>query len=370
VNTVIIGASAAGLAAAACLKRENVPFVLLEQSDHVAASWRNHYDRLHLHTNRSLSNLPYFPMPPSYPKYPSRDQVVAYLESYTRHHQIEPQFGQKVVSVALQGDEWITETETARYSSRNVIVATGYTRQPNLPNLPGQEAFQGEILHSSTYKNGAKYAGKSVLVMGFGNSGGEIAIDLSEHGAQPALSVRSPVNVIPRDMFGIPVLALGILMSRLPAKLADLLSAPLVRLTVGNVGALGLRTLPYGPNQQIRRDHRIPLLNIGTIKLIREDKIRVFPGLDRLTPNGARFVDGSEASFDALVLATGYRPALGDFLKQAEQVTDSSGIPLQSGDETVLRGLYFCGFFVSPTGMLREIGIEAKRIASQIKRIT
>lgn len=366
-DTVIIGASAAGLATAACLKHENIPFVLLEQSEKIAPGWRQHYDRLHLHTFKQISGLPYFPMPRTYPKYPSRDQVVSYLDSYAHYYQIQPEFGQKVMSVVQQDDHWITETETRQYVSRNVVIATGYTRQPYIPEITGQEDFQGEILHSSAYRNGSRYAGKSMLVVGFGNSGGEIAIDLVEHGAKPALSVRSPVNIIPRDLFGIPILAVSLVMSRLPPRLADLLSWPLLRLTVGNVNALGLSAQAYGPFQQIWHDRHIPLLDIGTVSLIRQGKIRVFPGIRRLTPQGAEFVDGSEASFDAIVLATGYRPALADFLKQADQVTDSSGVPLSSGEETRLTGLYFCGFYVAPTGMLREIGIEARRIARQIK---
>jgi len=371
VNTIIVGASAAGLAAAACLKRAGISFVLLEQAQQVAASWRNHYDRLHLHTSKRLSQLPDFPMPNDYPQYASRNQVVDYLERYAGHHQLEPVFGQKVLSIVQDGDAdgWLTETDTQHYRSRHVVIATGYSRQPNLPFLNGQDEFQGEILHSSAYRNGASYAGKSVLVMGFGNSGGEIAIDLVEHGAQAALSVRHPVNVIPRDILGIPILALALLLNALPAKLADVLSWPLLRLTIGDLRSLGLQVLPYGPMQQIERDHRIPLLDIGTIKLIRAGKIRTYGGVERLTAAGAIFDDGAgkQANFDAIIMATGYRPALADFLPAAAQITDSSGLPLVSGQETALRGLYLCGFYIAPTGMLREIGIEAQRIAAHIQ---
>lgn len=366
-NTLIIGASAAGLAVAACLQREAIPFILLEQAEHVAAVWRRHYDRLHLHTNKSLSALPYLPLPSEYPKYPSRDQVVDYMEQYTRHHDLQPRFGQQVVKVARANGQWTTQTQDARYRSTNVIVATGYTRQPNMPVFPGQESFTGEILHSSVYRNGEPHKGQSVLVVGFGNSGGEIAIDLVEHGAQPAVSVRSPVNVIPRDVLGVPVLALGILMSGLPPRLADMLSAPLMRVLIGDIEKWGLKKLPYGPNQQIRRDSQIPLLDIGTMKLIREGKIRVFPGIEQVTENGVRFTDGREDSFDVVVMATGYRPALADFLAEVEEVTGDSGVPLVSGQESRLPGLYFCGFYISPTGMLREIGMEAKQIAAAIR---
>src|SRR5688572_28420371 len=97
-TVVIVGASAAGLATAACLKRAGVDTILLEQSGSVGASWRGHYDRLHLHTNRGLSGLPHYPMPRNYPRYPSRDQVVAYLEAYTHALDLQPRFNQRVTS--------------------------------------------------------------------------------------------------------------------------------------------------------------------------------------------------------------------------------------------------------------------------------
>src|SRR5690606_28432627 len=98
-TVVIVGASAAGLATAACLKKSGVDTLLLEQNDDVGGSWRGHYNRLHLHTPRILSGLPHYPMPRHYPRYPSRDQVVAYLEEYTHALDLQPRFNQRVVSV-------------------------------------------------------------------------------------------------------------------------------------------------------------------------------------------------------------------------------------------------------------------------------
>ena len=365
-NTVVVGASAAGLATAACLSRAGVEHVVLEQQAQVADAWRHHYDRLHLHTIRGLSGLPYRPMPKTYPKYPSRDQVVAYLEDYARTFSIAPKFGQRVSSIRPDGDGWVTETEqTERIVSRNVVIATGYTRVPHEATWPGREQYRGEVVHSSRYGNGHRFRDKPVLVVGFGNSGGEIAIDLHECGAKPTLAVRSPVNVVPRDLLGLPILAIGIAMTTLPARVADVLAAPLVRASLGDIREIGLRRLPYGPNVQIREHGRIPLLDIGTIDLARRGHIRIAPGIARFTPTGVEFEDGTRADFDGVVLATGYRPRLADFLEVADRVTDEEGVPEKSGHMT-LPGLFFCGFYVSPTGMLREIGIEAKRIAASI----
>jgi hypothetical protein len=124
---------------------------------------------------------------------------------------------------------------------------------------------------------------------------------------------------------------------------------------------------PYGPVEQVRKTGRIPLVDIGTIRLIRSGQIAIYHGIERFTADGVVFTDGASVPFDAVILATGYRPNLDTFLKRAAEVTDAHGVPLVSGGAIALPGLYFCGFYVSPNGMLREIGIEAQRISHQIQ---
>ncbi|MBX3060589.1 MAG: NAD(P)/FAD-dependent oxidoreductase [Anaerolineae bacterium] len=365
-NTLIIGASAAGLAVAACLQEKNIPFILLEKSSQVGAAWRNHYDRLHLHTDRAHSQLPHLPMPKSFAKYPARADVVAYLEEYARRFDIEPRFGQEVTAVRPHNGGWQVETADGRYQAQNVVIATGYTRVPHLPTWPGQELFSGSIIHSSAYKNGKPYAGQRVLVVGFGNSAGEIAIDLVEHGAATVgMAVRSPVNVIPRDYLGIPILTIGIVMDKIPPKAADLLAIPMLKTSIGDLTKYGVPKLPYGPNVQIRQDRQIPILDIGTVKLIKNGRIHIHPGINQFNENGVVFSDGTIKPFDAIILGTGYRPRVHDFLQEAPGVLNEEGAPQSSGQETA-PGLYFCGFYISPTGMLREIGIEARRISAHI----
>lgn len=365
-SVVIVGASAAGLAVAACLKRQGVDYVLLEQGAQVAERWRTQYDRLHLHTPRQLSGLPYWPMPRHYPRYPSRDQVVAYLEEYATRFHLAPRFAQTVASVAPADGNWLTRTQEMSYYSRYVVIATGYARQPHLPSFPSMDRFQGTIVHSRDYRTGAAYRGQAVLVVGLGNSGGEIALDLYEQGARPAVAVRGAVNVIPRDLFGIPVLAIAVYAAKGPPAVNDAVFAPLISWALGDVTTLGLRKLPYGPLQQIARDRRIPLLDVGTLRQMRAGHIAVYPGIARFHEGGVVFEDGRELEVATVVLATGYRSALHDFLPVAARVTDAAGVPLVSGRESPLHGLFFCGFHVVPTGMLREIGIEAQRIATAI----
>jgi len=364
-ETVIVGASAAGLAIAASLRKLGKPFRLLEKAPHIGASWRAHYDRLHLHTSKGLSGLPGLAMPRSYPKYPSREQMVAYLEEYSRHFQLQPELSVSVSRIARAGSAWEVESTSGRFTARNVVIATGNTRVPHQPSWPGQERFEGPILHSSTYRSGTRFRGQRVLVIGFGNSGGELAIDLHEQGALPELAVRSAVNVVPRDLLGLPILAVGIAMDLFPPVVADALSAPLMRLVVGDIRKLGFRKLPYGPAVQINRYGKIPLLDVGTLDLVRRGVVRIRPAVERFTPRGVIFEGGTEAAYDAVVLATGFRPRVNAFLEGCGDALDAEGAPRTSG-RAAAPGLYFCGFYVSPTGMLRAIAREAATIARAI----
>lgn len=364
--TLIIGASAAGLACAACLQKQKMEYLILEKQSNVGHSWRQHYDRLHLHTNKSLSNLPYFPFDAALPRYPAREDVVKYLEKYAQHFNIQPIFNTEVLTVKKAGENWRVETSQEIYQAKNLIFATGLAHTPKASHFVGIDGFPSEILHSSSYKNGAKFKGKKVLVVGFGNSGCEQAIDLHEYGALPAMSVRSEVNVLPRDILGVSVLQLGVLMSNFPPQIGDAINAPLIKMLVGDLNKLGLKKSSDGPMTQIRKTGRIPLLDIGTIRLIREGYIRVFDDIDRIEGSTVFFKNGKSEDFDAIVLATGYEHKLEKILNlDAETLTDLKK-PMKKRSTQGKDGLYFCGFYVSPTGMLREMGIEAKQIAAAI----
>lgn len=366
-EVVVIGAGPAGLAVSACLTRTGIRHLLLEREDRIAPAWRRHYDRLHLHTSRRFSGLPFFPMPRTYPRYPSREQVVRYFEEYARARRLQPLTGVAVTSVRPRGMpatpadpwRWVVESSEGTIRCRSVVVATGANGEPVVPSWPGMDGFPGTVLHSSAFRNGAPFEGEDVLVVGFGNSGGEIALDLLDHGVRPTVSVRSPVNVVPRDILGIPVLAIALPLSKIPPGVADLLIRPLLWAYYPSYRRLGLRRAERGPFRQIAEGRRIPLLDIGTVREIRRGRIEVRSGIQRVEGDTVTFVDGREARFDAVILATGYRPALPAGVDQPPSTTPEQGAPRAPG-------LYFCGFYVSPTGMIREVGLEAIRIAARI----
>jgi cation diffusion facilitator CzcD-associated flavoprotein CzcO len=365
-ETIVVGAGPAGLACAAALTGNGGSVIVLEKADRVAASWRHHYDRLHLHTHKRQSGLPGLAMPAGYPKYPSRDQLVAYLEDYAAHHRIAPRFGATVLGVRKR-DGWVVETDTATLTAENIIFATGIAGWPLRPAWPGMESFPGRLLHSRDYANPTPFAGCSVLVVGLGNSGGEIAMDLCDAGNDVSLSVRSPVNVVPRDLLGIPILTLAILQQPLPYRLVDALNAPILRLAIGDLEPFGLRRPAKGPMTQVAEDKKIPLLDVGTVDRIRRGRIKVRPGIARISGADVQFDDGAHAPFDVIIQATGFRPSLRSLLPDHQDVLDRSGAPVVCGRPTRHPGLFFCGHIAVATGQLREIGIEAARIAATIR---
>ena len=362
-DAIIVGAGPAGLACAMTMRAAGLDVMVLERAGQVGAVWRRHYDRLHLHTDRNHSGLPGMPMPSDYPAYPSRAQMVSYLENYAARFQIKPVFGTKVARLRRDGVRWLVDTSLDAISAPVVVVATGIAGAPYRPSWPGMDIYSGAVVHSSNYRNPEAFSGQRVLVIGFGNSGGEIALDLANGGVDVALAVRSPVQIIPRDLLGFPILSWAILYRRLPARLVDFINAPVLRLAVGDFEKLGLRRAAKGPRQMIEEDGRVPLIDIGTLAKIRDGSIKVRGGVDRFTAEGVVFSDGAAEKFDAVILATGFRPDLRRLVPGVEGVFDSHGMPLVTGAATNVPGLYFCGQITVPTGQLREIGIEAQRIA-------
>ncbi len=368
-NTLIIGASLAGLASAGSLNKVGIDYIIIEKHDKVATPWRNHYDRLHLHTNKKLSTLPYKKYDKHVPLYPERLQVVDYLDAYQKEMNIKPIFKTEATSVKKEGDFWITQTNNGIFKSKNVIVATGPFGKPRTANFKGLKSYTGKIIHSSEYKTGKDYKGQKVLVVGFGNSGCEIALDLHEQGAKPSMSVRSAVNVLPRDVFGIPILQLGLLMAPLPPRLADNLNAPLMRFLVGDITKLGLKKLPYGPLEQIQKDQSVPLLDIGTLKLIKDGNCNIYDEIVDISGKTITFKDGKKVNFDAIVAAIGYDK---DATSAVIHVDEERFYDLKNSVDKQRYfgkdGLYFCGFWISPTGQIREISLDAQKIAKDIKK--
>jgi cation diffusion facilitator CzcD-associated flavoprotein CzcO len=364
-EVAIVGAGPAGSAVAACLKRAGVDFVMLEREQQVGSSWRRHYERLHLHTIKQFSSLPFLPFPANYPRYVPRRLMVEYLQAYAAHFGLQPRFGEAVRSVRRDADSWMVEASSTAVRSPFVVVAAGYNAEPVMPSVPGIGRFKGKAIHSADYPNAAPFAGQSVLVIGMGNTGAEIALDLAEGGARPTISLRDGVHIVPRDLFGIPIQLVGMLASKMPGGANDRLFPPILDLYLGNLKKFGIRRPARGIMQQIVESRKIPVLDVGTAAKIKQGAITIMPGIAEVTEAGVTFSDGTNSKFDAIIFATGYRPNYRSFLPaDAVRASDSEL------DSTASKSaqLYFVGYHNALTGLLREISKEAVAVTDDIVR--
>lgn len=363
-RVIVVGAGPTGLAVGACLKEVGTEPVILEKSDTVGSSWRGHYDSLHLHTIRGRSGLPGLPMPESAGRYPSRDAVIAYLDAYAAKHGLRPKFGCEVTRIRREGPVWRVTHSQGAEEAATLVMATGLNGRPSLPDWPGD--FDGPVLHSSAYRNATPFAGQRVLVVGFGNSGGDIALDLARAGVDVTLSVRGPVQILPKELFGMPITSFGVMSRLLGPRLADRLTAPILRAKIGRPEDYGLQSHEKGPATMVAEDGRIPLIDVGTLGAIRDGSIRVAPGIARLDGDQLWFTDGSNLPMEAIIAATGYsadlRPLLGDNCA----ALDDRGHPRVSGAPSAEPGLYFCSYHASSTGQLAASAQEARAIAAHL----
>src|SRR4051794_34087968 len=207
---VIVGAGPAGLAVAAELHRRGLRCVVLERGGSVGGAWRGRYDSLRLHTARRLSGLPGAQVPRRYGRWVARDDVVAYLTAYAERFGVRPEFGVDVQRIDRTGQAWTLQTSAGARRAGQVVLATGYSRVPVVPDWPGKGSYPGVLVHSSAYREPAPYRGRHVLVVGAGNSAAEIAVDLADAGARVDLSVRTPPNIVRRSTLGVPSQLFGI----------------------------------------------------------------------------------------------------------------------------------------------------------------
>ena len=201
---LIIGAGPSGLAVAACLKKRGVPSLILEKENCMASLWNlKTYDRLRLHLPKKFCELPYMKFPSEFPAYPTKQQFISYLEDYAKSFSIEPMFGQEVRWTKYDRSMrlWQVEAKESKFLCRWLIVATGENAEPVVPEIAGISNFGGRLLHTSIYKNGADFKGSKVLVVGCGNSGMEVSLDLCDSGAQVSLVVRDKVPPLVSPFF-------------------------------------------------------------------------------------------------------------------------------------------------------------------------
>jgi putative flavoprotein involved in K+ transport len=388
----IIGGGPAGLAVAAVLGKRGIPVTVLERTENIAASWRTYYDNLRLPTVPRLSGLPGMRIQATGGRWVSRDDMVRYLERYAAVHRIDivtgvdvqridrgDDAGQAGDDAGQAGDDasqagdatgnvarWLLRLRHGTIAADTVVVATGYSHTPHVPDWPGQASFPATIGHARNYRNSKPYANCEVLVVGGGNAGADIAVDLAHGGASSVrLAVAAPPHIIRRDMDGWAGVLMAMLTRRLPDRLFDYAARWISRLSLPDLSRYGLARPADDMRTRLARDRAVPVWDTGLVSAVRSGAIEVVPRVVGFDHGKVRLADGSMLSPDAVIAATGYRQGL-ETLTGHLGVLDEDGLPCVRG-AAAAPGLYFAGYTLSLHGHLHEIAAEARRIARAIR---
>jgi putative flavoprotein involved in K+ transport len=341
VDVVVIGAGQAGLAASHALMDTGLSHVVLEAGETTGGSWPHYYDSLTLFSPARYCELPGLQMSGDRGRYPTRDEAVTYLRRYAEHFELPIRTRSRVVDVRPSAATlWEVELATGEtVHARAVIAATGSFERPHRPQLRGQDRYRGRLMHVSEYRRPAEFAGQRIVVVGAGNSGIQVAVELSEV-AHVTLATRAPVSFRPQRPLGIDLHYW--------------------------VARSGVDRLPLGR----RAASSVPVLDEGqyaaAIAAGTPDRREMFLGL---TADGVEWWEGPRERVDTVILATGYRPAL-NYLPEAAFAAD--GWPLHHrGVSTAFPRLGYVGL-PGQTGlassMLRGVGPDAARVVRRLRQ--
>jgi len=340
VPITVIGAGQAGLATAWAANRHGVRPLVLEAADRPGGSWPHYYNSLTLFSPARFSALPGLAMPGDPERYPLRDEVVEYLRDYASRLDADLVYGSRVEQVEHDRAGFVlTTADGSRVRSSMVVAATGSFSQPHRPALPGLEDFTGTVLHATQYRAPEPFTGQRVVVVGGGNSGVQIASELADV-ARVNLATRSPVAWVNQRPLGRDI--------HWWFTRSGLDAAPL------------RRVWEKGPTPVIDDGRYRADLASGN-----PDRREMFTRLDG---DKVTWADGTVERVDALLLATGYRPAL-DYLAPTGAL-DAQGHPLHRGGiSNSVPGLGYVGLefqrsFSSAT--LRGVGRDARHVLRRL----
>nr|UYI36716.1 putative YUC protein [Turnera joelii] len=323
---IIVGAGPSGLATSACLTLHSIPHIILEREDCFASLWKKYsYDRLHLHLRKQFCELPHFPFPKSYPQYVPKEQFIKYLDDYVSHFKITPVYQRRVEQAGFDEEtkKWnvkarnvIRSGDIEDYSARFLVVATGETTDPSVPEVEGLDSFtgSGEVIHSTQYKTGKTYQDRSVLVVGSGNSGMEIALDLANHGAKTSIVIRSPIHILTRGMVYIGLK----LLKYLSLGMVDSLMVFLSNIVYGDLTKYGMARPKEGPFFMKVAYGKYPVFDVGTFGKIKSGEIQVLPAIGSIRGKEVLFQNGKSFPFDAIIFCTGFKRLTNKWLKVIE----------------------------------------------------
>jgi putative flavoprotein involved in K+ transport len=344
-DAIVIGAGQSGLAAGYHLQRYGLRFVILEAGSEATGSWARYYDSLKLFSPARYSSLPGMRFPGDPERYPTRDEVVDYLRGYAQHFQLPIMTNTRVERVERQGTSFQVFTSQGQtLSARSVIAATGAFSRPHIPQFAGQDAYTGQILHSSAYINPLPFKDQRVLVIGAGNSAVQIATELAQS-AQVTFTSREPVRfmrqrILGRDIhFWIRISGFDTWRRQFP------------------------QWSPFEVKQQGVQDTGIYQA------ALQSGNPTWNPFFTRFTEHGVEWADSTDQAFDTVIFATGFRPNL-PYLQPLGALDEHGNALHNSGISTSVAGLYYVGIsgqrsFASAT--LRGVGADAAYVIRDLK---
>jgi putative flavoprotein involved in K+ transport len=367
-EAIVCGAGTAGLAAAATLRGVGVD----EQTDRVGASWRTRYDGLRLNTPGWMSTQPgYRASRRRYGEYPSRDAWIQYLEDYAAHHRIDVRFGTQVRAVTSANGGWQVATDRGDLQARIVVIATGFDHDPDIPEWPGRDDFTGELIHSSAYRNPEPYRDRDVLVVGPNTTGSEVAALISRGGAcRVRVACRTPPNLTNRKVAGASINLHGIVLNRVPLRVADQIGWLSQRISFGDLERYGLPRSPEGVATTLIRRRQAPAYDSGFVALLKAGRIEIVAAVVGFEGADVLLADDTRIQPDAVIAATGYRRGLEPLVGHLG-VLGGDGVPLASGGDQhpSAPGLFFTGYRADLSGQLRLMRPDARAIARAARAV-
>lgn len=344
-DVLVIGAGQAGLALASHLRRAGVEFLLVDAGPAVGHAWRARWDSLRLFSAAEYNSLPGMPFPARAGTYPTKDQVADYLAAYAETFQLPVRLGTRVTCLRKSSEHFIAETTTGVITARQVVVATGAFASPRIPpDLAGGLAPEVVQLHSSQYKRAAELPSGSVLVVGAGNSGVQIAAELVGAGRSASLAVGTRPRMVPQKPLGRDVFwwltVLGL--ARMPSD-----SGPTARARARDriVGILWQRLTSLGARVRSDAEGATPDAAIGFVigtswRRLRALGVAVRPRAVKASGTTVEFADGSTLEVGAVVWATGFRSEH-PWMDVPGAIVD--GRLMHTGGVSAVPGLYFLG---------------------------
>ncbi|HET7899680.1 MAG TPA: NAD(P)-binding domain-containing protein [Candidatus Nanopelagicales bacterium] len=312
----VVGSGPHGLSALKALLQHGIEADGFERAADLGGNWNfgaptsRVYESTHLISSKPFTQFPDFPMPDSYPDYPSHRQVKEYFDRYADHFGLRDRitFGAEVVGAEPvdDGAAWLVTVRTGRrsttYRYAGLVVANGHNWNPKIPAYDGLADFAGTVLHSADYKGPDVLRGRRVLVVGAGNTGCDVAVESAQNAARTWHSTRRGYYYNPKFLMGKPSdqMADSLLALRVPLALRRALFSTSLKITVGDFAKYGLK----------RPDHRFfethPIVNQQLVYYVGQGDIAPVDDVARFDADGAVFADGSRADVDVVVFCTGY----------------------------------------------------------------